>query len=356
MLKNLAPDNWYQLQNTKLRTVCPSETQFPNIHGALGCAGVMAYSGGTMDTTTSKLYIWGGGHSDYYGNEIYTFDLETLNWSRITDPTDPPTLSTDPMNDGKPVSRHTYDGLVFLTSSNKLFAYGGSKAGNGWGTSVTWIFNTTTGVWSNMLPTGDPGPETNCCNFSSAYDPVNNLVYMRDPNYLLAYNVAANSWKRVRYWPHTWGPQKMIFNKYHRILLSFGSGELLAYRPTGDTNVSYNWVTTGGDPIINGYGPGVAYDTKMENIVGWVGGNTYTLDIPSRQWTRQTCAYTPPNQIATGTYGRFQYDPRNNVFILVNGVDENVYIYKASAGPIQQPVAPLNSQKLHVQINGRKVK
>jgi hypothetical protein len=38
--------------------------------------------------------------------------------------------------------------------------------------------------------------------------------------------------------------------------------------------------------------------------------------------------FTKEFQYTTGTYGRFQYVPSRNAFILVNAVDQNVYFYK----------------------------
>jgi len=36
----------------------------------------------------------------------------------------------------------------------------------------------------------------------------------------------------------------------------------------------------------------------------------------------------PTNPAATGTYGRWRYSPRYNVFIVVNSVKQNVFAYR----------------------------
>src|SRR5882724_309805 len=71
---------WYEIPNTKLRSVCP-----PNGFGGSGyafadnCWTVLeAWNSAAMDTARNRLIIWGGGHSDYSGNEIYALDLNTL--------------------------------------------------------------------------------------------------------------------------------------------------------------------------------------------------------------------------------------------------------------------------------------
>jgi hypothetical protein len=39
---------------------------------------IFAYSGGIFDTARNRMVIWGGGHSDYMGNEGYAFTLGAL--------------------------------------------------------------------------------------------------------------------------------------------------------------------------------------------------------------------------------------------------------------------------------------
>src|ERR1051325_6474484 len=121
---------WFDIPNTKLRSVCP-----PDNFGSSGyaftsyCNGVIdAWNGGVFDTTRNRLIIWGGGHHDYSGNEVYALDLTTLALSRLTNPT-VPVASTCPESLGsQPNSRHTYDGIEYLPNVDKMFVFGGSLA------------------------------------------------------------------------------------------------------------------------------------------------------------------------------------------------------------------------------------
>src|SRR5262245_12768815 len=70
---------WLAIPNSNLRSVCP-----PNGFGGSGynfrdnCGSVTtAWSGGVFDTTRNRLIVWGGGHNDYYGNEIYAVNLNS---------------------------------------------------------------------------------------------------------------------------------------------------------------------------------------------------------------------------------------------------------------------------------------
>ena len=54
-----------------------------------GVAGVLAYGGMAIAPqygTQGGLVIHGGGHGDYWGNEVYAFDVATATWSRINEP------------------------------------------------------------------------------------------------------------------------------------------------------------------------------------------------------------------------------------------------------------------------------
>lgn len=62
------------------------------------CKNVInAQSGAAADTRRNRLYLWGGGHGDYSGNEIYALDLNAspVTLRRVTDPTLPP-VNVDP--------------------------------------------------------------------------------------------------------------------------------------------------------------------------------------------------------------------------------------------------------------------
>jgi hypothetical protein len=335
-LRSLPADSWYQAPDSKMRPVCASETGFPTIRAVGGCAMVMeGWSGGAYDAGRKRMWIWGGGHADYYGNELYAFDVETLKWSRVTDPSPvaQDKLSADPMPDGSPVSRHTYDGLAFLGPMDRLFAFGGSMGGNGYGTPVTWLFDPVAGKWTDRKPSGDANrPQTNCCNFSAEFDPATRKVFMRDPNWLCVYDYDSNSWSHAREWYHDWGPGKAVIDSKRHLYFTIGSGEFLAYDIGADKDATSEWKTSGGDSIIGGYGAGAAYDSKSDKIVAWQGGGAFVLDMQTKNWTRKSSTGAPAGQLTNGTFGRFRYIPDDNVFMLVNGVDSDVFFYKLTAG------------------------
>src|SRR5262249_18906655 len=68
-----------------------------------------AWSGAALDTVSESLLVWGGGHGDYGGNEVYAFSFDTLTWSRKSDPSSVAGYAGEGIYaDGAPASRHTY--------------------------------------------------------------------------------------------------------------------------------------------------------------------------------------------------------------------------------------------------------
>jgi hypothetical protein len=336
-LINQAADTWATVSSTKLVSVCPN----PYVGGNNGCKAVTeSWNGGVYIDDYQKMVVWGGGHGDYFGNEVYGFKLDSLKWEIVQEPSRLPALTDmDPLLDGKPVSRHTYDGMAYVAHSKKLFAYGGSRAGNGYGTTVTWTFDMPSKNWKNMLPTGT-GPNTTCCNMSSDYDAYSKKVIYRDPNYVFEYDPDLNKWTRLLEWSHDWGPQKSVIIPGRRLFFTVGSGEFLVYDIAAKKNVTADWKTTGGDAILKAYGPGMAYDYKTDQLVAYAGGGVYVLDLKTKAWTRKSSAGAPAAQSLYGTYGRFRYVREFNVFILVNNADQDVYFYKLSSGEGASAVHP----------------
>jgi hypothetical protein len=134
----------------------------------------------------------------------------------------------------------------------------------------------------------------------------------------------------------------MVLHRSRRTLLVVGGGEVFTF------DLSSRWphkqvvVTTGGAPIVNVQGPGLAYDPASDRIIGWAGGgDVYTLDLKTRVWTRHASSSSavPGPASRRGTYGRWRNVPAKNIFIAVNSIDENVWLYRLA--PLA-PARPVN--------------
>ncbi|HEX7215770.1 MAG TPA: hypothetical protein VF578_16280 [Methylomirabilota bacterium] len=331
-LDQLKPGEWYEVPNSKLRAVLPS----PPSMGA-PTSIMSAWTGGVWDPVREALILpANGGHGDYGGNEVYAFSLSSLSWQRLTDPSPvhPPNRTIEALPDGRPASRHTYGGVSFLPTGDKVFVTGGSLWGDGGGSRGAWTFDVPSRTWERRADA--PGSQVTAM---TAYDPVTKLVFsLLQSGRLVAYDPAKNSWSE-RGSAGTWAEydpaRTMVLHPGRRTLLVVGGGETTRF----DISRSYASVqplsTSGGDPIVNAQGPGLVYDPVTDRIVGWAGGgDVYSLDLASRTWTRHapTGSAVPGPAPHQGTYGKWQYIPSKNAFIAATRIDENVWLYRLSEG------------------------
>jgi hypothetical protein len=150
----------------------------------------------------------------------------------------------------------------------------------------------------------------------------------------VAYDPAKNTWSD-RGGPGTWAEydpaRTMVLHPKRRELLVIGGGRVMVFDISRSQAIPQIISTTGGEPIVAKQGPGLAYDPVTDRIVGWAGGgDVYSLDMATRTWTRHetTSPTVPPPAPTQGTFGKWQYIPSRNAFIVATRIDENVWLYK----------------------------
>jgi hypothetical protein len=98
---------------------------------------IKAWSSMAWDPNRRQLIIWGGGHANYAGNDVYRFDVATLRWQRASLPSavyapfgDRRFFAVDgPFN--APISSHTYDNQEFLPLADRFITFGGAAYNTG---------------------------------------------------------------------------------------------------------------------------------------------------------------------------------------------------------------------------------
>ncbi|HET9951498.1 MAG TPA: kelch repeat-containing protein [Candidatus Eisenbacteria bacterium] len=341
-IETLQPGMWYQVPSSHLSAVLPSPIP-PGLSGPGAITG--AWSGGAYDSKRDRLLVWGGGHADYGGNEIYAFDMNALSWSRIWGPSssipDPGGSATNTYSDGNPVSRHTYDGLEYLPATDQFWINGGSRyCGSGSAGRDTWVFDFASNRWVQKadLPVCD-----GCAYLEQAtgYDPVTGHIWLvQAGNELMEYDPSTNAWTK-RGGSAIGSDKAGAIDWKRRKFVVIGGGEAFFYDISQSGTVSRQTLnTTGATAIVGTRYPGIVYDPVADRIVAWNGGaDIYILDMDTLVWTRQTTSgsVVPTSAASAGTYGRFRYVPSKNVYVVVNGIDEDVYIYRLSAGGTPGP-------------------
>jgi len=210
----------------------------------------------------------------------------------------------------------------------------GSEAAtpNGYSYTLSWTYNFGSSSWQQSANFTGTGYDN-----VAVYNPNNGLVYgISEGTGLQSYNPSTNSWTTI-------GTQAL--QDYHmtgaidatdNLLVAVGNGLVDAVNLSTGALTSIS--TSGPQTVESGNAPGFVWDDAIGKFVGWNGGSTlYTLDPHTWQWTAYTAAsdntVTPTAANGNGTFGRFQYDAADNVFVVVNSTTDDVYILKPSFGP-----------------------
>ena len=345
---DLQAGHWYEVPNSSLNSVTPNPLP-PGFRGAI----MDAWSGGAYDTVRDRLIVWGGGHGDYAGNEVYVFDINTMSWSRLTDP------SADTGGsevgglypDGLPRSRHTYNYLEYAPNADRFYSIGGGVMYPVGQTNDTKVhaFNFNTLTWDSTL-SRIPEQNPNTIAAISAYDPVTGKIWYRSTysGNLAAYDPVADQWS-PNYGGNyylSYGTTAAVDSKRHKMVAA-GRGIVLLFdldNPGDPVEIP----TSGNLSIQNSFYPGFVYDPVSDQYVGWHGGgDVYTLNPDTWAWSKLSLAgsntVVPDAPNSNGTYGRFRYIPSKNAFIGVNRTNGSVYFYKLSnvAGDNLAPNQPV---------------
>jgi hypothetical protein len=348
---------------------------------------IRAWGGGIADTTANRLIIWGGGHNNYYGNEIYSLNLmaNPITMTRLKDPTVPTNYSNSEncvesippgTSDFAPNSRESYGGMVFLPVPDVMYILNGSLAcGLGNGSVATWtiplnnISSSSSWVHEDPTLTGpEPGTFIGFGGSSygniAAYDPNSGLVFVNDGASIYTYSYQTNTYTLI-------SPVEGFFTGYvygaidptRKLFVFVGgcsegtcpadNGVLVADISNPASTARQDWTAAtmadpncaeflngGVNPIGSGT-PGIAFDSVANDFVGWPNqGDSVYIMTPDTVNQRLTCqkltfANGPPNSAhrslpntTNGTFGRFQYFPGPDVFVVVNDGDIPAYILR----------------------------
>lgn len=345
VLDSINPGEWFEIPNSKLSSVLPNPLPAGN-PGSI----ISTWSGGSFDTKRDRLIVWGGGHSDYAGNEIYVFDMESLKWTRLTDPSpySGGDEKTGEYTDGNPRSRHTYDYIQYVPAIDKFCSFGGSGLypSGQINTNKVHCFDFVSKTWTNTTTTLGGG-------YIGAISDVDNktgLVWLHPAgggSYLSSWDPISNVWIKRANYNAGWFDYYCTGAAGNGHFLAIGGGKLIDWDLNNPNNQSKNLNTTGATELINKANPGLVYVDSTKKFYGWMSGkDIYSFGIGDTSWNKLPIASTnkviPTNNTQWGTFGRFQYCKSKNVFIIVNDIYQNVFVYKFGlSSPTTIPPGPI---------------
>lgn len=317
---------------------------------------VAAWGGGVLNTVGldygagfvagTWLVIWGGGHGDYAGNEIYAFgpiEAAAPQWRRVTDPTIPAPDDVARIGNN-PVSRHTYDTIQYDAANNRLIALGcAGYYHTGFTFTTIDFFNFATRTWSAgpNIPSGNGIIEAvsvidddYAWLIQSGNSTAVNRLQLSD-NTLTSYSKDL---------PGSRNNSKAAVHTGVRVAAWMDGTTLRAFDlRTPSTSQQFTPTQTGTAPSASG--TVLAFDPVGGRFVAWSnGGKTLQFLKPGANpysggdawaWSSVTPAggATPAAQNNQGTFGRFQWvhttgDIRGA--ILMPDYDSPVYFWRAS--------------------------
>ena len=150
---------------------------------------ITGWTGAVCDQSLRTIaFLGNGGHNDYWGNEVYSFDLSAASpvWVRRRNATLADTFGSGASRgqwlDGRPVSDHTGDYCV--AANGKWFKCGlGAPNYNGgeWG-HFWWSFDPAANDYTYLGNTYPRQPDGYSISCSTAFDPSRNRIIKCIPN------------------------------------------------------------------------------------------------------------------------------------------------------------------------------
>ncbi|MCW5623680.1 MAG: PEP-CTERM sorting domain-containing protein [Burkholderiales bacterium] len=144
LLRGMEDGTWLKISQNRLEEVFIPlmERPQPNTSNSSEPHKVIyAWSSFAWDVNSSDMYIYGGGHSNYIGNEVYKFNSSTLLWEVAALPSNMQAITANGLTDWIPVapdngnfapsSAHTYDNTLFLPRADRVITFGGAAYNSG---------------------------------------------------------------------------------------------------------------------------------------------------------------------------------------------------------------------------------
>lgn len=353
---------WDSIPNTRMDSVCPPN----NFNGttyawASKCEQVMyAWSGGveiTNDPTLGPgMMIWGGGHNDYPGNELYFLylgqsatDPNRLTVARLTNPTTttqpgaggPANLggscSVNIMSDGTANNSHSYGNFIQDPVNDRMVTFtGGPTCQNGDTSQHLNFYDIAHNTWSAIRNDLDAD-----YNGSGCWNPVNNHYLILTFHSFYDYDPVGNTLTRKNSLgldSHT----RAVCDTVHGLLVDFGPSTSFTINYGDGSFALSNFTPPAACSALRATYPGLTFDSDRGLVLGYLGtGDTvYEYNAAANTCVARTLNTNPcGNPGATaGVMTRWQYEPQFKVAVLWNDPHQNACVWWPSAATADFPL------------------
>lgn len=301
--------------------------------------GIMAYAGGVFDSDHNVFLIFGGGHADYWGNEVCAFDMNTQTWKKMYEPDAQARYTNDNIDNlrgklkdsDKPYTRHSYQMLTFVPSVKKMFIWSG--CGPGWGDIAptcpappdAWYYDYARNKWEFVADNGPQG-----YGGGTAYDPKRDVIWAlpgKSWSPLYKFDVKTAKWSK-----HTLKPEipanvhlNLAVNEERDLIVAAQGSDgknchlIDPESMTAEKVDTSDYQPSGSGGLIMLPDQGVALSLKGDPTLG-------VLDFDARKWFRLDGPDGGPKMLGYAVYGRLRYSPIDKVALFVGPA--GVWAYK----------------------------
>ena len=319
-----------------------------------GCLNTVGIYHGGVFIPGIFLIIFGGGHGDYAGNALYAYgplESDAPVWRRLNDPTIPAAVNVARSN-GYPVSRHSYDALVYLPTVNKMLCIGAAGMySNGFASNSADLFDFSVNpLTENPWTTADTGfPAFNGggigpINMLSSYDSETGKAWgigQGNAQKIGSYTVSDGSWQswNIDNPDGTSNGKAGLYPDKSLLVFFSGSGGVRAVDLRSAPSL-YSPSVTGSPPSI---GRALDWDSKTGSFVSWSqnsnevhflspGANPYNGgDAWAWSSVSPTSGATPTAPSASGhLFGRFRVVNKGGMtgYLVMSLATSAIYFYR----------------------------
>lgn len=344
----MQPGEWRQIPNSVIPLITREEHDSivaqtgvsAEFWGQSGPTAVVTAANSTAwDSEEHRWFFFGGGGAAYGGNEVYQFDFQTLQWTRLTDPqplTDRATGATArncPLPASGPPSSRTYDSIQWNPQTRSLWLLASPRpfcsSGNGGAPAVYWDFDPDTRQWTKHPRERDIG------QFAfSFWDPWAQRIVALEKRIGFAghiaeidgsgnlHNVSAIGLPWSRYGQAVYDPARgigyLIGEKRFFILEAY------------DDKWHIGNVIDLPEQMLGLEQSGFAYDDRLKRYVIWPGQNVvYTWDPNTKNFKKyRKLEGKPAPKGSRHVFNKFIYLRELAVFAGYNDPDSGVWLYR----------------------------
>lgn len=303
---------------------------------------VTSYCGACIKASGSEIFITGGGHADYGGNEVYTLRLgdDAPAWVRRRDPTAVVGSTSVPGNshysDGRPAARHTYNDIWYIDSLDRMLLVTANAVwGNGNGNFGTVdAFNPNTNDYLAAGTYADAPSNTQGTSQGRIKDASENIwTFQKSSGVVSRWNVADGSWSVIGTRSVYDSARPFAYDSTrNRVLRPSNGGALYDLSSSAaESNPGINGPAAGS---VTGTGSLEYCPDRDSYILCTWSHSFYEIDASTFTATSLSIAGTLGASLAgDGTdqlYGRFGYAPELNGFYLVQSVSQNVWFFRTA--------------------------